>query len=84
MQNAAISDRERDRRVAWRVNDACAALGISRSHLYVLARGGKLRIVKIGNRSVVPDEDVQRLASKGASLPAPPPREERQEAASTA
>jgi excisionase family DNA binding protein len=53
-------------RLAWRVNDACPALGISRSHLYDLAAAGKIRLIKIGRRTVVPDDEVQRIAREGA------------------
>jgi excisionase family DNA binding protein len=78
MQASKISERERDRRalqsiasreqirVAWRINDACAALGISRSHLYELAAAGKVRLVKIGHRTVIPDDEVRRIAREGA------------------
>jgi len=73
----AVSESERDlrakqscenaaKRLAWRVNDACGALGISRSHFYDLAAAGKVRLVKIGGRTVIPDAEVQRLASEGA------------------
>ncbi len=46
---------------ARRVNDACAALGVGRSHLYALAREGKIRLVRIGNRTVVPESEIDRL-----------------------
>ena len=46
---------------ARRINDACAALGVSRSHLYNLAGEGKLRLVRIGNRTVVPELEIDRL-----------------------
>lgn len=46
---------------ARRINDACAALGVSRSHLYNLAGEGKLRLVRIGNRTVVPETEIDRL-----------------------
>ncbi len=46
---------------ARRINDACAALGVSRSHLYNLAGEGKLRLVRIGNRTVVPESEIDRL-----------------------
>ncbi|MBG0801402.1 helix-turn-helix domain-containing protein [Methylocystis sp. H4A] len=46
---------------ARRINDACAALGVSRSHLYSLASEGKLRLVRIGNRTVVPESEIDRL-----------------------
>ncbi|PWB92040.1 hypothetical protein C5688_03340 [Methylocystis sp. MitZ-2018] len=53
-------------RLAWRINDACKALGVSRSHVYDLAAAGKLRLVKIGGRTVIPDDEIRRIAREGA------------------
>jgi excisionase family DNA binding protein len=52
---------------ARRVLDACSALGISRAKLYKLAAQGKIRLVKIGGRTVVPEVEIDRLASEGAA-----------------
>ena len=49
-----------------RVNDACAALGIGRSSLYKLRAQGKIRMVTIGGRTIVPESEIERLASEGA------------------
>ncbi|WP_424362966.1 helix-turn-helix transcriptional regulator [Methylocystis parvus] len=65
-RRAKQSSEDKAKRLAWRVNDACGALGISRSHFYDLAAAGKIRLVKIGGRTVVHDAEVQRLASEGA------------------
>jgi excisionase family DNA binding protein len=51
---------------ARRVLDACSALGISRATIYKLAAQGKIRLVKIGGRTVVPESEIDRLASEGA------------------
>ncbi len=50
---------------AYRVPDACRALGVCRSTLYKLASAGKLRLVRIGGRTVVPLAEVDRLANEG-------------------
>lgn len=50
---------------AYRVPDACRALGVGRSTLYKLASAGKLRLVRIGGRTVVPGNEVSRLATEG-------------------
>ena len=50
---------------AYRVPDACRALGVGRSTLYKLASAGKLRLVRIGGRTVVPSIEVDRLATEG-------------------
>ena len=53
-------------RRARRVNDACDALQISRSHLYTLAAAGKIKIIRIGGRTLVPEAEIDRLAEEGA------------------
>ena len=50
---------------ARRVKDACAALGIHRSTLYKLASKGKVKLVHIAGRTVVPESEIVRLASHG-------------------
>lgn len=50
---------------AYRVKDACSVLGIGRSSLYKLASAGKLRLVRIGGRTVVPGAEIERLAKEG-------------------
>jgi excisionase family DNA binding protein len=52
---------------ARRVKDACAVLGISRATLYKLSLQGKVKLVKIGGRTVVPETEIDRLASGGAA-----------------
>lgn len=61
--NATASLSEAPR--AYRVPDACRALGVGRSTLYKLASAGKLRLVRIGGRTVVPGNEVNRLATEG-------------------
>jgi excisionase family DNA binding protein len=48
---------------ARRVPDACAALGIGKSTLYKLASEGKLHLVRIAGRTVVPESEIDRLAA---------------------
>jgi len=56
---------QNETRRAYRVQDACRALGVGRSTLYKLAGNGKLRLVRIGGRTVVPGDEVNRLATEG-------------------
>jgi excisionase family DNA binding protein len=50
------------------VPDACAALGgISRATLYKLATQGKIRFIKIGGRTLVPESEIDRLAREGTA-----------------
>jgi excisionase family DNA binding protein len=51
---------------ARRVLDACAAIGISRAKLYRLHAEGKVKFVKIGDRTVIPESELDRLANEGA------------------
>ena len=52
---------------ARRVPEACKALGISKALLYKLAKEGKLRLVHIAGRTVVPETEIDRLASQGTT-----------------
>ncbi|MBC6982865.1 helix-turn-helix domain-containing protein [Caulobacter sp. 17J80-11] len=49
------------RPLAYRVNDAAKAIGLSRSTLYELRNEGKLRIVKVAGRALIPCEDLEAL-----------------------
>jgi excisionase family DNA binding protein len=55
-------------RFAYPVNDACHALGIRRTTLYELAKTGRLQLIKIAGRTLVPRSEIERLTSvKGAA-----------------
>jgi excisionase family DNA binding protein len=54
--------------LARRVPDACMALGIGRSTIYKLASEGKIKLVRIAGRTVVPESEIARLASEGAVM----------------
>lgn len=53
--------------LCYRVNDACKLLSISRSHLYDMVAEGQVRLVKIGNRSLVPASEIVRLSGMEAA-----------------
>ena len=53
-------------RRAYRIVDACRALGVGCSTIYKLAAEGKLRLVRIGGRTVVPASEIERLANEGS------------------
>lgn len=53
--------------LCYRINDACKLLSISRSHLYDLVAAGEVRLVKIGNRSLVPASEIARLSGMEAA-----------------
>ena len=48
-------------RMAYRVSDACDALGISRTSLYQLVKIGELKVIKIAGRTLVPRSELERL-----------------------
>lgn len=50
-------------RFAFRIPDACIALGIGRTHLYALIRKGNLRVIRLGGRTLVPLSEIVRLTS---------------------
>ncbi len=53
--------------LCYRINDACQLLGISRAHLYQRVAMGELRLVKIGNRSLIPASEIVRLSGTEAA-----------------
>lgn len=48
-------------KLAYRVTEACAALGIGRTSLYELVKTGELKLIKIAGRSLVPRSELERL-----------------------
>ena len=45
------------------INDSCSRLGIGRTLLYDLIKQGKLRPIKLGSRTLIPESELQRLIS---------------------
>lgn len=58
MSRATFSDADR---FAYRVDEACRALGIGRTSLYALVNAGELRLIKIAGRTLVPRSELERL-----------------------
>jgi excisionase family DNA binding protein len=52
-----------DGRRALRINEFCKAYGVSRATTYKLVNESKLRLHKIGGRSLIRVEDAERLLS---------------------
>jgi excisionase family DNA binding protein len=48
-------------RFAYRVSDACVALGIGRTSFYELVKSGQLKLIKIAGRTLVPRSELERL-----------------------
>ncbi len=57
-------------KLAFRVNEAVAVSGLSRSTLYELLKAGRLRAVKVGGRRLILREDLQALLEVNANRPA--------------
>lgn len=53
--------------VSYNINDAAAALGLSRRTIYNLIDAGRVRKVKIGRRSVIPATDILALMPEAAA-----------------
>ncbi len=48
-------------RAAWRVNEFCRLVGISRTSFYKAVNAGAIRAVRIAGRTLVPGCEVARL-----------------------
>jgi excisionase family DNA binding protein len=56
-------------KLAYRVPEACHLLGIGRTSLYELVRDGKLKLVKIAGRTLVPHSELERLLRQALEAP---------------
>ena len=54
-----------DRRKAYRGNDAAHLLSISRSALYKMESTGSLKMIRVGGRTLVSHDEIERLLSAG-------------------
>jgi len=53
----------------WNVDEWCQSAGISRRTVYTLISDNKLKIVKIGRRTIIPEHPrdfLQRMATEAA------------------
>ena len=55
-----------DEPLAYRVNDACRALGLGRTTIYKLIGDGKLRSVTVAGRTLIPASELRRLLGEAA------------------
>jgi hypothetical protein len=51
--------------MAWRIKDGARQLGVCTATIYNLRRAGKVRLVKIAGRTLIPDSEMIRLVSEG-------------------
>jgi excisionase family DNA binding protein len=50
-------------KLAFTIAEACHAIGISRSKLYELIGEGQVQARKIGSRTIIPADSLQKLVS---------------------
>ena len=50
--------------LAHQVPAACDRLGIGRTMLYELIKNGRIKVIKIGRRTLVPESELQRLVAE--------------------
>jgi excisionase family DNA binding protein len=55
-----------DEKRAYRIPEFCWRYSVGRSTAYKLAKEGRLRLVKIGGRSLILHEDAEALLREGA------------------
>ena len=60
-----IATRRSEERRAYRIPDFCWRYSVSRSTAYKPAKEGRLRFVKIGNRTLIVHEDAEALLRDG-------------------
>lgn len=51
-------------KILYNIDEAVAATSIGRTTLYELIREGKIKIVKVGRRSLIHVDELQRFAAK--------------------
>ena len=66
---------EHNRRLAFSVGEAAAAIGVSPSNLWNLIATGKLSCVRIGRRTLIKVADIEKLLDSGVT--GTPPRKAR-------
>jgi excisionase family DNA binding protein len=56
-----------DEKRAYRIPEFCWRYGVSRSTAYKLAKLGRLRMVKVGGRTLVLREDAEQLLTEASA-----------------
>jgi excisionase family DNA binding protein len=57
------------KRRAETLKEAAAAWGVSYDSLYRLYRAGLFRTIRLGNKVLVPADEIERIQREGAPLP---------------
>ncbi|HEY8162619.1 MAG TPA: helix-turn-helix domain-containing protein [Methylocystis sp.] len=56
-----------DSQLAYRVKDFCPRIGISASTFWKYVKVGRIRVIRIGGRTLVPASEVDRLLNGEAA-----------------
>ena len=65
-QNFTNSQLPTTARVNWRVDDFAKAHGIGRTLVYEEIKRGELKIIKVGNRTLIPDSEAKAWQERKA------------------
>lgn len=52
--------------LSFRINDACAVLGIGRTSIYKIIACGKLKSITIAGRTLIPRAEIDRLIAEAS------------------
>ena len=55
-------------RMGYSIREAAQQLGLSRTHLYALHRQGRITFTKIGRRTTVTHDELQRFLNQSPDL----------------
>lgn len=56
-----------DDKLAYSIKEACKATSLSKTTIYAHIAAGKLRVVRIGGRTVIPVESLRELVAGGSA-----------------
>lgn len=54
-------------KLAYSINEACAATSLGRTSIYAYIASGRLRAVRVGGRTVIPADSLEALIAGEAS-----------------
>ena len=50
-------------RLAWPIKEGAHRIGVGRTSIYKLAAEGKIRLIKVAGRTLIPELEIDRLVS---------------------
>lgn len=62
---AASNKSDTPERQAWRVREFCEAIGISNSTFWKYVASGRIHIIRVGRRVLVPAAEAARITAEG-------------------